>query len=109
MSKLSDWLREHEDRREPVWVVGGVGLMTTLFTVDAEREDVTVERVCYADRIGHRRRPATRAGVTRYDFDVPQERFAADETTARELARILAHNGIHGWIRKAGDEEKEGF
>lgn len=109
LEAIRRWRDEVEARNDPMWVCECDRLVTTLFTVDSELEDTTVWRMCLADRYHATCRPATRAGITRFDLDAGVERFVANESTCREMASILAHNRIHGLLRRASEREGERF
>lgn len=110
VAALVRWRDEVEARPgEPMWVVRPDGLVGTIYTVDADLEDLAVCRACFADRYRFEMRPSSHPGVTRFDVVPKVERFVADEDTARQVAAILAHNRVHGTLRMATETRGERF
>lgn len=110
LNAIRRWAAELAERPEvETWVVQTERPVGVLFTVDSMLEHVTVLRVACADRYRVDVRPGSRKGVTRMELDPTQEYFAADHDSCRQLADILAHNKLHGLLRKAGEKGGERF
>lgn len=110
LNALTRWRDELEKRADlPMWWVRTDGPVGIIYTVDSKLEDITVARACVADRYHFEMRPTTHEGIRRFDLVPSVEAFSADEGTMRDLAAILAHNRIHGTLRRAGTEGEERF
>ena len=78
-----------------------------IYTIDGQHEDSMLSGVLHGCRYMSRTHKV-RGAYTCFELLPPHSRFACqDRETAKGLAKMLARNGFHGTLRKAGDEEAE--
>lgn len=114
---LVHWFNEWHERHihdEPlvVWSVLMDEPLGTIYTVDANHEDVTVLATLLADGLREGRdwhiRPSTRSGVSRIDLDPPREHLAVEtDAMGKALVAVLEHNKLHGELVVTGHDDTE--